>query len=70
MLGSLCRQRNPADIPSRGLTAAELSVSKLWRSGPDALETILSPVPVLLPENIPESCIAKMKLMNERQHTT
>lgn len=49
-----------------GLTATELSVSKLWRSGPDALETILSPVSVLLPENIPESGISEMKAADRR----
>ena len=60
-LGSLCWQRQPRRHPFMGSHATELSVSKVWRSGPDALETILSPVPNLLPENIPESCISEMK---------
>ena len=49
---------NPADLPSRGLTAEELSKSTLWSDGPD-----LSQIPYgeQLPEDLLEPCIAEMK---------
>ena len=56
---------NPADIPSQGLTTTELSVSKLWRSGPNWLEMTLNPVPDLAGE-IPESCIPEMKVADRK----
>lgn len=31
--------KNPADIPSRGMTASELLESELWLNGPDWLCT-------------------------------
>ena len=56
---------NPADIPSRGLTIVELSVSKLWRSGPNWLEMTLNPVSDLA-GGIPESCIPEMKVADRK----
>ena len=35
---------NPADLPSRGLTPLELSVSQLWRRGPDWLQNSFVPI--------------------------
>ena len=55
-----------ADIPSRGLSAPELSVSQLWRSGPNCLEMTCSPASVLLPEDLPESCIPEMKATDQK----
>ena len=31
-------KENPADIPSRGMMPLELSVSRLWRNGPEWLD--------------------------------
>ena len=54
------------DIPSRGLATPELSVSQLWRSGPNCLEMTCSPESVLLPEAVPESCIPEMKAADRK----
>ena len=49
---------NPADIPSRGITAEELSRSTLWRDGPDLSQF---PEGIPLPDDIPEPCVVEMK---------
>ena len=41
---------NPADLPSRGLSPRELSVSHLWRQGPEWLPLGLGPSPPKTPE--------------------
>ena len=52
-------KENPADIPSRGMMPLELSVSKLWRSGPEWLKGEVEQDS--LPEEIPQSCAIEMK---------
>jgi len=61
---------NPTDLPSRGLTAEELSRSTLWRDGPDLSQILDSVQPS---DDLPEPCIAEMKahtLMIHNQATT
>ena len=53
---------NPADIPSRGLTSLELSVSQLWRKGPEWLKGGISDSDE--DENsflMPEECAKELK---------
>ena len=57
---------NPADLPSRGLTLLELSVSQLWRQGPQWLydqDTNLSPEPM------PRKCMTEMKASKGKSHS-
>ena len=52
---------NPADLPSRGLTLMELSVSQLWRNGPEWLgldSSVQSDVKTL---PMPELCSQELK---------
>jgi hypothetical protein len=52
-------KENPADIPSRGMTPHGLSVSSLWRSGPEWLKGTIDRQS--LPEEAPQPCVAEMK---------
>lgn len=54
---------NPADLPSRGLSCLELSVSRLWRLGPEWLLTGFEPSPrsEVLGTDIPKECVPEMK---------
>lgn len=53
---------NPADIPSRGSSPAELSTSQLWRHGPDWLKVQdWSHMSEDELEPIPEECLEEMK---------
>ena len=52
---------NPADLPSRGLTALEVSVNQLWRRGPDWLYTGLEPRVDAEPLSMPEECSLELK---------
>ncbi len=52
-------REHPADIPSRGLTPVELSVSKLWRNGPQWLKVPSSITP--LSDEIPPLCAEELK---------
>ena len=42
---------NPADIPTRGLSATQLSQSKVWMEGPEILKEDESTWPEKLPKN-------------------
>lgn len=57
---------NPADIPSRGMGASELSNSSLWLNGPDWLwhgpKEEKKPVGDTSPLSVPEECQKEMKL--------
>ena len=54
---------NPADLPSRGLSCLELSVSRLWRLGPEWLLTGFEPGPQseVLSTDIPKECAQELK---------
>ena len=61
---------NPADLPSRGLTLLELSVSQLWRHGPPWLyewdpNTTQEPDEVSVMSG---ECLSEMKTSKERAH--
>ena len=59
---------NLADLPSRGITMMELSVSQLWRSGPEWLHL---DVPIRLNDSppMPESCSQELKSKTKPSHT-
>ena len=57
---------NPADLPSRGLTALEMTVNKLWREGPGWLnEENVTPPTEPETDVMPEECSLELKT-----HTT
>ena len=53
-------RENPADLPSRGLSLQELSVSQLWREGPNWLRR-MEPIPPSPEESMPEDCAMELK---------
>ena len=62
VLGTLPGKENPADIPSRGMTASELSRSHLWLSGPDWLCTSRDlPDEMDTDTEVPEECCQEIK---------
>lgn len=52
---------NPADLPSRGLTSLELSVSQLWRHGPEWLQSGFEPNIQCEMESMPVECTAELR---------
>jgi len=59
---------NPTDLPSRGITMKELSVSQLWCFGPEWLHL---DVPIRLNDSppMPESCSQELKSKVKPSHT-
>ena len=58
---------NPADLPSRGITMVELSVSQLWRFRPEWLR-LDAPVHSIDPLPMPESCSRELKAKTNPSH--
>ena len=54
-------KENPADIPSRGMSASELAESPLWLHGPDWLYSHEELLEEFTPLSIPEECRCEMK---------
>ena len=61
-------ETNSADLPSRGLTLLELSVSGLWRNGLEWLSTKLTSPEEINPANMPEECASEMKIKSQPAH--
>ena len=57
---------NPADLPSRGMTMAELEVSHLWHFGPEWLKCGLTPS--VIPD-MPEECTTELKTSSKKTHS-
>ena len=69
-LWSHCPGRsNPADLPSRGLPALEVSVNQLWRQGPAWLHVGVEPYVETEPPSMPEECIVELKTRVARSLT-
>ena len=61
---------NPADLPSRGLTMMELSVSSLWRIGPEWLHTNTRlPLGPSEQVSMPEECAPELRVKKRHTHT-
>lgn len=55
-------KENPADIPSRGMSASELAVTPLWLHGPEWLRHIEDLQDEMVPmQSVPEECKHEMK---------
>ena len=52
---------NPADLPSRGLTALEVSVNQLWRQGPEWLYVGVEPCTETESLSMPEECTMELR---------
>ena len=63
-------QTNPADLPSRGISFLDLSVSKLWRQGPDWLpNAVLSRgEPNTLDPCMPSECTPELRIPSKPIH--
>ena len=58
---------NPADLPSRGLTLLELSLSQLWRQGPPwLLIQDVTPNQEADDTTMPAECASEMKMSKEK----
>ena len=67
--GHIPGKSNPADLPSRGLSILELSVSQLWRAGPERLRLDLPTSSDIKVSSIPELCLSGLKIGNQLSHT-
>ena len=63
-------ETNPADIPSRGISFPELSVSRLWHHGPNWLPVAISSQPEVETITMPEECASEMKRTTHTLLTT
>ena len=54
-------ERNPADLPSRGLTPLELSASALWRRGPTWILENGGDLPTPDLSDMPDGCVSEVK---------
>ena len=59
---------NPADLPSRGMTMAELQVSHLWRYGPDWLVSGPTIDNTSDTTEMPGECSKELKSNNKQSH--
>ena len=59
---------NPADLPSRGMTTAELQVSHLWRYGPDWLVSGPTTDNTSDTTEMPGECSKELKSNNKQSH--
>ena len=62
---------NPADLPSRGMTVSELSVSRLWNCGPKWLGSELcdSMCTAVTSSDMPNDCLVEMKCSADGIHS-
>ena len=59
---------NPADLPTRGMGIDELRVSRLWRFGPDWLQSDVVLEDKGESTQIPEECSLEMKTSHKKVH--
>ncbi|KAL5479392.1 hypothetical protein EMCRGX_G022912 [Ephydatia muelleri] len=59
---------NPADLPSRGLTMVELSLSHLWHTGPDWLSMEVPLSSAVEPSAMPEQCSQELSSSSKLSH--
>ena len=59
-------RENPADIPSRGMTPSELSISTLWRHGPNWLICFTMEWNLVEDPEMPEGCLKELKNTQHR----
>ena len=63
-------EENPADLPTRGLTASQLTESKLWIEGPEFLKSDESCWPEKLPNNNADASSIDVERGKEQTHNT
>ena len=61
---------NPADLPTRGLTASQITESKLWIEGPEFLKSDESCWPEKLPNNNADGSSIDVERRKEQTHNT
>ena len=59
---------NPADLPTRGLTASQLSTSKVWMEGPEFLKRDESCWPEKLPNHGAKTELVDREQKKEQTH--